>query len=107
MRAPKFEESSDPLGADEWFSSLQLIMDFINVTDQENVCCVSFVLNKDVRYWWKMVTMRRHVNEMIWADFAGEFNKKLFNIRAMSAQQREFNNLKQGTIEGDWCREEI
>ena len=85
MCAPEFEESSDPLGADEWLSTLQVIMDFINVTDQEKVYCVSFVLNKDVRYWWKMVTMRRHVNEMTWADFVGEFSKKFFNMKAMSA----------------------
>ena len=64
MRAPEFEVSSDPLGADEWLSSLQVIMGFINMTDHEKVYCVSFLLNKDVSYWWETVTMRRNVNEM-------------------------------------------
>ena len=37
MRAPEFEGSSDPLVADEWLSSLQVILDFMNVADQEKV----------------------------------------------------------------------
>ena len=94
MRAPEFEGSFDPSVADEWLSSLQVILDFINVTDQEKVRCASFVLKKDARYWCETVAMRRNVNEMTWADFVGEFNKKFFNMRAMNAQQREFNNLK-------------
>ena len=51
MRAPEFEGSFDPSVADEWLSSLQVILDFINVTDQEKVRCVSFVLKKDAHYW--------------------------------------------------------
>ena len=35
---------------------------------------------------------------MTWADFIIEFNHNYFNMEAMSAQQNEFNNLKQGTI---------
>ena len=50
MRAPEFEGSFDPLVADEWLSSLQVILDFMNLTDQEKVRCASFVLKKDARY---------------------------------------------------------
>ena len=35
---------------------------------------------------------------MSWEDFVAEFNMKFFNMRAMNAQQREFNSLKQGTM---------
>ena len=51
MRAADFEGSSDPLVADEWLSGLQVILDFMNLTDQEKVKCASFVLKKDARYW--------------------------------------------------------
>ena len=94
MRAPEFEGSSDPLVADEWLSGLQVIFDFMNLMDQEKVRCASFVLKKDARYWWETVTMRRNVNTMTWGEFVAEFNAKFFNMRAMSAQQRDFNNLK-------------
>ena len=35
---------------------------------------------------------------MTWADFVEEFNVKFFNKRAMSTQQKEFNELKQGDM---------
>ena len=70
----------------------------MNVTDQEKVCCASFIIKKDARYWWETVAMKRNVNEMTCMDFVGEFNKKFFNMRVINAQQREFNYLKQGTI---------
>ena len=98
MRAPEFEGSSDPLVADEWLSSLQVILDFMNLTDQEKVRCASFVLKKDARYWWETVALRRNVDGMSWNDFVVEFNTKFFNMRAMNAQQRDFNNLKQGSM---------
>ena len=96
--APEFEGSSDPLVADEWISSIQVILDFMNLTDQEKVRCASFNLKKDARYWWETVALRRNVDVMTWAEFVEEFNTKFFNMRAMSAQQRDFNNLKQGSM---------
>ena len=50
MRAPEFEESTDPFVADEWLSSLQVILDFMNVIDQKKVRCTSFVLKNNVLY---------------------------------------------------------
>ena len=35
---------------------------------------------------------------MIWADFVEEFNVKFFNKRAMSTEQKEFNELKKGDM---------
>ena len=35
---------------------------------------------------------------MSWNDFVVEFNTTVFNMRAINAQQRYFNNLKQGSM---------
>ena len=35
---------------------------------------------------------------MTWADFVYEFNKKLFNLTALSAQQIEFLDFKQDNL---------
>ena len=67
--APEFEGSSDPLVADEWISSIQVILDFMNLTDQEKVRCASFNLKKDARYWWETVALRRNVDVMTWVKF--------------------------------------
>ena len=38
------------------------------------------------------------MNRMTWTEFVEEFNSKFFNRGAMSAQQKEFNELKQGNM---------
>ena len=42
--------------------------------------------------------LKRNVNQMTWTYFVEEFNAKFFNRRAISAQQKEFNELKQGNL---------
>ena len=98
MKAPDFEGSSDPLVADEWLAQIQVILDFMGISDGDKVKCASFVLKKDARYWWETVILRKDVNRMTWAEIVEEFNSKFFNRRAMSAQQKEFNELKQGSM---------
>ncbi|GMN57827.1 hypothetical protein TIFTF001_026937 [Ficus carica] len=73
-------------------------LNFMDLTDQEKVFCASYVMNKDARYWWEIVQIRRNVLEMTWNDFIQEFNNKFYNRMAMKAQQNEFNNIKQGTM---------
>jgi len=98
MGAPEFDGSSDPLIAEEWLSDVQMILNFMDINEREKVRCVTFVLKKDARYWWETVALRRDVNIMNWDDFVQEFNTKYFNMRAMNLQQKEFNELKQGTL---------
>ncbi|GMN64787.1 hypothetical protein TIFTF001_033878 [Ficus carica] len=98
MKPPEFERSTNPLVAEEWLTSLQIVLNFMDLTDQEKVFCASYVMKKDARYWWETVQMRRNVLEMTWNDFIQEFNDKLYNRMAMKAQQNEFKNIKQGTM---------
>ncbi|GMN47187.1 hypothetical protein TIFTF001_016372 [Ficus carica] len=41
-----------------------VILDFMRLTEQEKVICVSFALKKDARHWWMTVQMRRDVTTM-------------------------------------------
>ncbi|XP_024028693.1 uncharacterized protein LOC112093782 [Morus notabilis] len=97
-RRMEFECSTDPLEAEEWLTSLQTILDFMNLTEQEKVLCASYVLKKDARYWWETVVIRRNVAMMTWNEFLGEFNAKYYDTVGLRAQQNEFNNLKQGDM---------
>ena len=98
MKPPEFEGSTDLLEAKEWLTSLQIILNFINLTEQEKILCASYVLKNDARYWWETVVLRRDVMAMTWNEFLGEFNEKYYNILSMRTQQNEFNDLKQGTM---------
>ncbi|KAL5553903.1 hypothetical protein UlMin_041305 [Ulmus minor] len=98
MKPTEFAGSTDPLEAEEWLSSIETILDFMRLTDQERVSCASFMLKKDARHWWATVKVTRDVTEMTWADFVREFNQKYYNSAILRAQQDEFMNLKQGNM---------
>ena len=93
MKPAEFEGSTNPLDAEEWLSSIQTTMEFMELTDRERVLCASYMLKKETRYWWESVKARKDVRVMFWAEFVEEFNRKFYNPMAMSAQQTEFLNL--------------
>ncbi|KAL5540354.1 hypothetical protein UlMin_043023 [Ulmus minor] len=76
MKPAEFEGSTNPLDAEEWISSIQTIMEFMELNDRERVFCASYMLKKEARYWWESVKARRDVQLMTWAEFVEEFNRK-------------------------------
>ncbi|GMN27490.1 hypothetical protein TIFTF001_041042 [Ficus carica] len=98
MKAPEFEGPTDPIASDNWLIDIQVILDFMRLTEQENVICASFALKKDARHWWMTVQMRRDVTTMSWQDFVSEFRTMYFNREILAAQQDEFTSLRQGTM---------
>ncbi|KAL5564202.1 hypothetical protein UlMin_027366 [Ulmus minor] len=94
----EFVGSSDPLEAEEWLSSIETILEFMELGDREKVMCASYMLRKDARYWWDSVKLRRNVHAMTWEEFVGEVNQKYYNQAAMRVKQKEFLNLKQGNM---------
>ncbi|GMN20327.1 hypothetical protein TIFTF001_043063 [Ficus carica] len=52
MKAPEFEGPSDPIAVDNRLIDIQVILDFMRLTEQEKVLCASFALKKDARHWW-------------------------------------------------------
>ncbi|KAL5560330.1 hypothetical protein UlMin_036541 [Ulmus minor] len=94
MKPPLFEGTTNPLEAEDWLSTMETILDFMELRDEEKITCAVYVLRKEARYWWETVKSWRVVQAMSWADFVYEFNKKFFNPTALSAQQTEFLNFK-------------
>ncbi|GMN24373.1 hypothetical protein TIFTF001_045859, partial [Ficus carica] len=98
MKASEFEGPTDPIAADNWLIDIQVILDFMRLTEQEKVLCASFALKKDARHWWMTVQMRRDVTTMSWQDFVSEFRTMYFNREILAAQQDEFTSLRQGSM---------
>ena len=70
MKPPSFEGFTNPLDAEEWLSSMETILDFMELGDREMIICAAFMLKREARYWWESVKARRNVRTMLWADFA-------------------------------------
>ncbi|KAL5540269.1 hypothetical protein UlMin_046310 [Ulmus minor] len=98
MKPAEFVGSTDPLEAEEWINSLEMIFDFMQLNDQERVACASYMLRKGARHWWSTVKLTRDVNIMSWADFMEEFNQKYYNSAILRVQEDEFLSMKQGTM---------
>ncbi|GMN72527.1 hypothetical protein TIFTF001_053577, partial [Ficus carica] len=98
MKAPEFEGLTDLVAADNWLIDIQVILDFMRLTEQEKVLCASFALKKDARHWWTMVQMRRDVMAMSWQDFITEFRAMYYNAEILAVQQDEFTSLQQGLM---------
>ncbi|GMN25667.1 hypothetical protein TIFTF001_040767 [Ficus carica] len=94
MKAPEFEGPTNPIEADNWLLDIQVILDFMGLTEQEKVLCASFILKKDARHWWMTVQMRRNVATMSWQDFVTEFRTMYYNREILAAQQDKFNSFK-------------
>ena len=98
MKPPLFEGSINPLDAEEWLSTMETMLDFMELKDDEKIICAAYVLRKEARYWWDAVKARRNIQKMTWVYFVYEFNNKFFNTTTLSAQQTEFLNFKQDNM---------
>ena len=98
MKPSSFEGSTNPLDVEKCLSSMETILDFMELNDKEKIICVAYMLKKEVRYWWESFKTRKNIWEMSWADFIYEFNKHFFNPTTLNTQQTEFLNFKQDNM---------
>ena len=61
MKPTVFERSPKPIDAKEWLSSIQLIVDFMELNDREKALRASHILKKEAKYWWESINARRNV----------------------------------------------
>ena len=55
MKPPSFEGSTDPLDAEERLSSMETILDFMELDDIERIICAMYMLKREARYSWESV----------------------------------------------------
>ncbi|GMN73574.1 hypothetical protein TIFTF001_053716 [Ficus carica] len=107
MKAPEFEGTTYPIVADNWLIDIQVILDFMGLTEHEKVLCASFASKKDARHRWRTVQMRRNVTNMDWQDFVAEFSTMYSNGEILAVQQDEFTSFKQGSMSDKEARVQI
>ncbi|KAL5565617.1 hypothetical protein UlMin_028782 [Ulmus minor] len=98
---PSFEGTTDPLVAEEWIRSIERILDFMMLTDQERIMCATYMFIKDARYWWDVAKQTRDLTTLSWTEFVQMFNRKYFSPTVLLCKEAEFNNLQQGNLSVD------
>ena len=64
QQPPNFDGGSDPIEAEEWLQSLESILEYMRLGNEDRVSCASSLLKKDARIWWDIVKQTRDVNVM-------------------------------------------
>ncbi|KAG8386811.1 hypothetical protein BUALT_Bualt03G0187600 [Buddleja alternifolia] len=98
MEPSDFYGSSDPIVAEEWVKSLDIIFDYMCINDADKVLCAIFLLKKEVRIWWEGAKLAVDMETLTWDRFKVIFYDKYFTRDARSLKVKEFLELKQGNM---------
>ncbi|XP_042463814.1 uncharacterized protein LOC122046902 isoform X2 [Zingiber officinale] len=94
----EFKGTTDPIVVEGWIRSLEMIYDFIQLTDTDKVRCVIFMLQDDARVWWEGARLTVDLSTLTWADFKEVFYGKYFTADNRTRLAREFLELRQGDL---------
>ncbi|XP_042452603.1 uncharacterized protein LOC122037224 [Zingiber officinale] len=94
----EFKGTTDPIVAEGWVRSLEMIYDFMQLADADKVRCTIFTLQDDVRVWWEGALLTVDLVTLTWADFKEVFYEKYFTADNRTRLAREFLELRQGDM---------
>ncbi|XP_042446425.1 uncharacterized protein LOC122031374 [Zingiber officinale] len=94
----EFKGTTDPIAAEGWIRSLEMIFDFMQLTDVDKVRCAIFMLLDDARVWWEGARLTVDLATLTWTDFKEVFYGKYFTVDNRTRLAREFLELRQGDL---------
>ena len=95
MNPKEFTGGTDPMVAEEWVKSLEVIFEHLELDDAERVSCAVFMMVQDARTWWDVARVTLDVPNLTWAHFIEVFNGKYFSSDVKSKKVQEFMELNQ------------
>ena len=99
LGATSFSGTLDLAEAESWLESTEWGFDLMYCTPEEKFDYAVFLLQGDAYSWWKTVPHSRVQPPVLtWEDFLREFNEKYAPAVYKREKQREFIELKQGSI---------
>ena len=63
MKPSSFEGFINSLDAEEQVSTIEIILKFKELNDEEKIICAVCVLREEACYWWKVVKTRKNMSE--------------------------------------------
>ncbi|XP_012852337.1 PREDICTED: uncharacterized protein LOC105971946 [Erythranthe guttata] len=98
MEPVDFYGGSDPMVAEEWVKSLDVIFDYMRIEDSEKVLCAIFLLKKEARTWWEGTKLAVDMEKLTWEAFKTIFYDNYFTRDVRSLKVKEFLELKQNEM---------
>ena len=96
---PTFKGGWDQMVADHWFRQVGKILEAIEVTsDATKIKLATFQQEDESQVWWDWVKASTDLEAMKWEEFYELFMGKNFSAFTRNEKDREFLELKQGTM---------
>ncbi|XP_073016635.1 uncharacterized protein [Primulina eburnea] len=96
MRPKEFSGTSDPMIAEGWIKSLEVIFEFMELGDADRVRCATYLFSGDARLWWEGASVALNLATLSWICFTEVFYSKYFTEEVRSKLTIEFMTLRQG-----------
>ncbi|XP_073019928.1 uncharacterized protein [Primulina eburnea] len=99
MRPKEFSGTSDPMVAEGWIKSLEVIFDLMELGDADRVRCATYLFTGDARLWWEGASVALTLATLSWTRFTEVFYSKYFAeegahfIRGLRAEIRRDINM--------------
>ncbi|XP_012846710.1 PREDICTED: uncharacterized protein LOC105966666 [Erythranthe guttata] len=98
MNPSEFHGGTDPTIAEEWIKSLEVIYDYMQMTDRDRVHCAIFLLRNEARHWWEGIKEGTNLETLPWTEFKVQFFEKYFSKDVRAHKLKEFLELRQGDL---------
>ncbi|XP_073121372.1 uncharacterized protein [Henckelia pumila] len=95
MDPKEFAGTSDPLVAEGWIRSLEVIFRYMKLGDPDRVRCAVFLLQDDAALWWEGVEKTVDPATLPWTEFKRLFFEKYFTGDVRARLKTEFMSLRQ------------
>ncbi|XP_075474589.1 uncharacterized protein LOC142505489 [Primulina tabacum] len=98
MRLKEFSGTSDPMIAEGWIKSLEVIFEFMELGDADRVRCATYLFSGDARLWWEGAAVALNLATLTWIRFTEVFYSKYFAEEVRTRLTTEFMSLRQGDM---------
>lgn len=99
LRPPTFDNSADPMDAEDWLREIEKKLDMTTCSDEECVGVASHQLTGAARAWWdSFCGMHPDPGRITWEEFTEAFREYHVPEGVMEAKVEEFKNLTQGSM---------
>ncbi|XP_073061826.1 uncharacterized protein [Primulina eburnea] len=98
MRPKEFLGTSDPMAAEGWIKSLEVIFEFMGLEDGDRVRCATYLFGGEARLWWEGAFVALDLASFSWTRFIEVFYSKYFTEEVHSRLTTEFMTSRQGDL---------
>ncbi|XP_073290501.1 uncharacterized protein [Primulina huaijiensis] len=98
MRPKEFSGTSDPMIAEGWIKSLEVIFEFMELGNADRVRCATYLFSGDARLWWEGAAVALNLATLTWTRFTEVFYSKYFAEEVRTRLTTEFMSLRQGDM---------